>query len=1599
MQINNGRLGYTITLDNKQVQQLLAQTRADFARTSEYAISEVNKVQSKMSSLAILGGTFLSASAAKGFVTELIHIRGEFQQIENAIETITGSQEAMNGLMTEWKDLTLRSPFGLSEIAQSGKQLLAYGVEVGKVTSDIEMLGNIASGVSAPINDVAYLYGTLKTQGRAYQQDINQFTGRGIPIIKELAKQFGVAESEIRNLTEAGKIGFPEVEKALKAMTSEGGQFFNLIGKQATTLTGAVNRLKHEIELMFNQIGTDTEGILSGSIDVATHLVEHYDTIGKTLGILISTYGAYKAAIIVTNAVESARAKTVATEIANLSISQKMQLGRLAVTQRQAQASLTSAQAELANSNAILTTMRSEVSALSIKRQKAVASAMEARNNVIESQTKLASARAELTAIEMTGTARQVSIAQKNVERAQNTVIASQEQATITRKNALSASQTFNNAQQNLGNQAQKTKIAQTAVSNAQDAVGTATKNLNTAATTRLTLAQHRQALSAKAAAAWQAFLNATMLSNPIVAVVAAVGGLVAAYFILRDTTTDAEKAQEAYNKTQEKLKSGLDETKKKAEEYINVIKDETATVYQQIQAYKALQSLRLSGIENLSQEQLATMDLVEIRKLLNQSIDDKGLSSQKKALVDIENQIKLVKKQIEGANKSSASSGAILDHLYKRLDVLNIQYDKQLNNVFKIEREMKFSNMTIEQKKKYWEDVISTTEKQIYTLKNVNSIQNEGLETANLVSSAFQSWDISRLNSQLGNAHSQLLAINGEISKTAPVVQDKSYWDNEQKVAEDKLSKLDPNDPKNKKEWIELSTKITKAKDALKAWDIEVTKVSKPKKPKAPKKSDDPVEIFKKQVQGMKDEYDRYVNYMNTDDIVLKATANIRYSSLTKQGANYEDYLRNIQKQLANVTNKTKVQIKELQFVNDELAKIIDYNAFDKYKDGINEQIDSSENLLKIIGLLQEEKQKFANSSNPIEQEKFKFLDEKEIENIKKADDAAKSLIDTLKEEFNPLDSINKKFDAEIEILKFKLEKAKDDIEKQEIVIAIKQVETKRTEALEDTPTNDKYVNEILKKYQTLEQKKQKIIDDSNREIQRMQENLQKELNKTDSVNPETITQYENVIKEIKDKQIEAVKAVDAEILKKSESWIQIFGDYSNKSSAELLKILDRIRNILNDPTQVAGLTSEQLKAYQDQFTAIKEKIEKDNPFDNLKDSFKSFMVDFKNGFKDVDGKIKLDNVRGLVDATKKTINETLNFAEDLGINISESTRDAIELGAELFNAGADIAEGIASKDPVKIIQGLAKAVKSVLNFNDKKKQRQIKQYQQAVDDLARSFKNLQYETDKALGGDTYKNQRTMLDNLTKQQEEYRKMIKTEQSRKKTDQGKIKEWQQAIIELDQSKQDLLDSLAQDILQTNAKDLANTLGDALAEAFGKGEDAAKSFEKVANDVLKNAVLNQLKKKFLEDQLQGALDQLYKDMGADGRGNFEFNGLSQEEQEKFRERLKEISKNFSGALEMYSDLFKDLEMDPNENSLSGAISGMSQETASIVAGQVNAMRLLIVEANKQRDLSNKFLMQQLDRLANIDANTRMMEPLLNKLIDKVDKLGENRSYGF
>ena len=144
------------------------------------------------------------------------------------------------------------TPFGLEDVAQGAKQLLAYGFEAEKVNETLIRLGDIAAGLSIPLNDLVYLYGTTMSQGRLYTQDLNQFTGRGIPMIAELAKQFGVAKSKVKELVEEGKVGFPEVQKVIESLTDEGGKFGGLMEAQSKTITGQISNIEDAVSMMFN---------------------------------------------------------------------------------------------------------------------------------------------------------------------------------------------------------------------------------------------------------------------------------------------------------------------------------------------------------------------------------------------------------------------------------------------------------------------------------------------------------------------------------------------------------------------------------------------------------------------------------------------------------------------------------------------------------------------------------------------------------------------------------------------------------------------------------------------------------------------------------------------------------------------------------------------------------------------------------------------------------------------------------------------------------------------------------------------------------------------------------------------------------------------------------------------------------------------------------------------------------------------------------------------------------------------------------------------------------------------------------------------------
>lgn len=176
-------------------------------------------------------------------------------------------------------DTAAKTPFDLSGIASSAKQMLAYGSTVDNVVDELVMLGNVASGIGAPLQDIAYLYGTLRTQGRAYLMDIRQFAGRGIPIYEELAKVLGVTKDEVSNLVTEGKVGFAEIEKAFQNMTNKSGLYFNLMQEQSKSLTGMISNMGDAWESSLNALGEANQDIFAGAIGSATYMAEHLDDI------------------------------------------------------------------------------------------------------------------------------------------------------------------------------------------------------------------------------------------------------------------------------------------------------------------------------------------------------------------------------------------------------------------------------------------------------------------------------------------------------------------------------------------------------------------------------------------------------------------------------------------------------------------------------------------------------------------------------------------------------------------------------------------------------------------------------------------------------------------------------------------------------------------------------------------------------------------------------------------------------------------------------------------------------------------------------------------------------------------------------------------------------------------------------------------------------------------------------------------------------------------------------------------------------------------------------------------------------------------------
>ena len=291
-------INLTVVIDNDEAIKKFKELQVVAKTTTTNVVSDAERMDLAFSKLKSGLAKFGLGLSLAEFGRQVVTVRGEFQMLEVAFETLLGNKQAADELMNQMVDLAATTPFDLKGVADGARQLLAYGFASEEITDTLTRLGDVAAGLGLPLERLTYLYGTTAVQGRLFTKDMQQFLGSGINISKALADMYDKTENEINEMVSAGKIGFEDVRKAIESMTNEGGQFHSMMAKQSQTITGLLSALGDAIDTMFNDLGKQTEGVIADSIKLLISLVENYEKFLPVLGSVIASFGVYKAAVM-----------------------------------------------------------------------------------------------------------------------------------------------------------------------------------------------------------------------------------------------------------------------------------------------------------------------------------------------------------------------------------------------------------------------------------------------------------------------------------------------------------------------------------------------------------------------------------------------------------------------------------------------------------------------------------------------------------------------------------------------------------------------------------------------------------------------------------------------------------------------------------------------------------------------------------------------------------------------------------------------------------------------------------------------------------------------------------------------------------------------------------------------------------------------------------------------------------------------------------------------------------------------------------------------------------------------------------------------------
>ena len=1519
----------------------------------------------------------------KELVGQVTNTRDEFQKLEIAFKTFLGSEEEADKLMKQMVHTAAITPFDLAGVADGAKNLLAFGVAAEDVNKTIISLGDIAAGLSQPLGDIIYLYGTTIVKPKMDTQDLMQMMGRGIPIAKELAKQFGVAENKVRDLISAGKVSGEAVKKAFESMTAEGSMFGGLMEAQSKSIGGQIANIEDSIDEMFNAIGKESEGVINITLEATSKIVENWKQVLLIVGEVAAAYGAQKGFLAFMSGYQSATSNLMYDE----EIKQLQSL--IPVKEEEAKSSIEQAVAsgQLSEAKAAqIIALREEVQAQleALEKKEAIAKAEEvsaiqaaeaAQNQLQEAEELVQSYAERLEAITKLGSAEEIETALSELETAEalrneaaNISNAASEEARAAATNAAAISE----ERETLATQ-----------------INTAQTHSNSAATNILAIAKEKLALAVTK-------VNTVISANSILIVTVALIAMGKAVYDLATKESELEKsiskADEIANSnlntmyselnSLDEIKARLEKTKKGTDEWKNAKQD----LISQFGKYNSNLDTEIEKANSLTDSYL---NLTKAIRASNAARAIQKYDSESTLSEDIDSGLAEIQKALSGQ----------LNKIDKDGNVVKLGMNPVKTKLSKATQDfiLKEVNKAIYDKNYVLPKVVKGYLDQAYTPEIIGIGSGPyGVNTRSTKITPFYEKLRDRVEADdaahnlIYERHStskeevdKMLGISNQTTAESET-KDKSYWEGKKKEAQSRLEALD-NIAASGKEGAKIKAEIanydkiindsySSKKKSGKSSGPTAEQIASKEENAAGKLAD----IIRKQAQErlrieQDYEFERWqsrINLMNDGEnkILAQQELNNKQELISLQRRKEQEIEAELQRQMAVFNAREEATAAG----NKKYAKKIfrDSDISKREFDEIEKRYELLEiDLLSAQKKAEQERLNAAKESMNAYLKEFGSYQEKRL---------------AIQEEYEKKIS-EAQNEGERMMLTAQRNKSLSDLDYEEWV-------DNGTIALafgDISKISDKTVTQLIS---DMEKYRDKVIQ---------------------TFDPEKIQKFEEALSGLRKAKSDNSFGIISSFIPDYFKERRALGNQMDSSSKNVnsleekrLEILQKIAklqdliNVMGDNGYNTNVLSEQLLEANVELNENEKALNKSkNAFRLLQEQWDQLETP-QAKFEALCGVIS--NITGLVSGLASQAAEMCDAMGASGLG------NALGSLGEAMDSVGNVASGFAQGG---LVGGIAAAAGEVMKWTtklfqagDNKKQKNIERLQEQIDALQKSYERVNKVAEDVFSIDASNliNQQNTL--LKQQQVLIRQQMAEEQSKKNSDDDKIKEYKERLEEIDEILEDNKKKAKEAIIGEDVKSAINDFATQYAEAWGSGKNAAEKSMAAVKNIISSA-LSELVKKNIQPAATAFYDALAKAMEDGVLTDAELDNLdaikrqidalaasSEEQYKKIQERYKDLD-------ELKEEL-TDISFDSVRDNFKSLLSDMESTTADFTDSFTDMLRNALLEGlmSEKYDLMLKEWYDEFAEAMNDRKLTDSERDALRQQYDSIVQMGlEDRDF--